>query len=197
MSTSTSRKGTLIAALVAAGLVGGTAGYFLVQNNVEVQPPQVEQPSQTDPSPTNPPVVEEGEPAVYWLSDRQTTLVAVATPIEPAATPTETLRTALNTVITQPDEQSQLFSTIPPGTKILDLAIDGNNIYLDLSAEFGSGGGSASMIGRVVQVLYTATSLDPDANLYLSIEGEPVTDLGGEGLEIPQPMTRSDFSLEF
>jgi spore germination protein GerM len=192
MSTSTSRKNTWIA-LIAAGLVGGTAGYFVVQNNVEVQPPQVEQ--TTQPNPTNPPVAAENQPAVYWLSDRQTSLVAVATPIEPAATPTETLRTALNTVITQPEEP--LFSTIPPGTEILDFAIDGDNIYLDLSQEFSSGGGSASMIGRVVQVLYTATSIEPDANLYLSIEGQPVKDLGGEGLEIPQPMTRSDFSLEF
>ncbi|AFY70931.1 Lipoprotein LpqB, GerMN domain protein [Thalassoporum mexicanum PCC 7367] len=187
MSTSTSRKGTWIA-LIAAGLVGGTASYFVVQNNIEVQPPTI------DPDPT---VVEDSQPAVYWISDRQTSLVAVAAPIEPAATPTETLTTALNTVFTLPDEQAEMYSAIPPGTELRDVSIDGNDIYLDLSDEFESGGGSAGMTGRVVQVLYTATSINPQANLYLSIEGEPVDYLGGEGLEIPQPMTRSDFSLEF
>jgi spore germination protein GerM len=53
------------------------------------------------------------------------------------------------------------------------------------------------MNGRIVQLLYTATSLNPSANLFLSIDGKPLEDLGGEGLEIPQPLRRQDFSLEF
>jgi spore germination protein GerM len=68
---------------------------------------------------------------------------------------------------------------------------------VDLSAEFGQGGGSSSMIYRVAQILYTATSIAPEAEVYLSIEGQPIDEahpIGGEGLLLPSPLTRQQLA---
>ena len=74
-------------------------------------------------------------------------------------------------------------TTIPTQTRLLNLDIAKDGVYVDLSQEFAEGGGSSSMIYRVAQVLYTATSIDPQTPVFLSIEGKPLDDnypLGGE-----------------
>jgi spore germination protein GerM len=72
-----------------------------------------------------------------------------------------------------------------------------DGIHVDLSQGFRTGGGTASMTGRVAQVLYTATSLDPDAPVWLSVEGKPIDSIGGEGLMLEQPLTRKRFKQDF
>ena len=62
------------------------------------------------------------------------------------------------------------------------------------------GGGSSSMIYRVAQVLYTATSIDPEASVFLSIEGQPLNEnypLGGEGLLLDYPLNRKNLQQNF
>ncbi|MGB5634366.1 MAG: GerMN domain-containing protein [Waterburya sp.] len=91
-------------------------------------------------------------------------------------------------------------TTIPQGTRLLDLHTSKNGIYIDLSQEFTQGGGSSSMIYRVAQVLYTASSIDPQASVFLSIKGTPLNDeypLGGEGLLLEYPLTRQQFTEDF
>jgi spore germination protein GerM len=82
----------------------------------------------------------------------------------------------------------------------LSLRVAPQRIDLDLSREFIQGGGSDSMVGRVAQVLYTATSLDPTAKVYLSVEGQRLDEnhpLGGEGVILQQPLTRQQFAVDF
>ena len=91
-------------------------------------------------------------------------------------------------------------TTIPPGTRLLDLHLSEDGIHVNLSREFTQGGGSSSTIYRTAQVLYTATSIDPQAPLFLSIEGQPVNEdypLGGEGLLLEYPTTRARFNRDF
>lgn len=137
---------------------------------------------------------------LYWLRDDAGQLDLVAEPIEitanaPANQQVTTLVTALLAKSGSPEENA--FTTIPPGTTLLGASVQPDGIHLNLSANFGSGGGSASMIGRLGQVIYTASSLDPTLPVWINIQGKPLTLLGGEGLEVSQPMTRSAFDQDF
>ncbi|MFQ3614190.1 MAG: GerMN domain-containing protein, partial [Cyanobacteriota bacterium] len=80
---------------------------------------------------------------------------------------------------------------------VLDVRIEGNDIFLNFSPEFTQGGGSTLMMGRITQVLYTATSQNPGARLWISVEGRALEVLGGEGLIIDQPLTRASFVPSF
>jgi len=91
-------------------------------------------------------------------------------------------------------------TTIPAQTRLLNLDIGNDGVYIDLSQEFAQGGGSSSMIYRVAQIIYTASSIDPQTPVFLSIEGRHLNEdypLGGEGLTLEYPMTRQQFNQEF
>lgn len=92
------------------------------------------------------------------------------------------------------------FSTIPEGTRLLDLEVKADGVHLNLSKEFAQGGGSASMIERVGQVIFTASSIDADEPVFIAIEGQALDDqnpFGGEGLILTQPILRREFVSQY
>jgi spore germination protein GerM len=135
---------------------------------------------------------------VYWLSGEGEELEFVPRPItiQDSARPQEMLESAFKRLLAGAKVEG-ISSAIPPETELRGVRLGPEGIYVDLSEEFKSGGGSASMTARVGQVLYTATSLNPDANVWFEVEGEPLEVLGGEGLIIDQPMTRTSFEENF
>ncbi len=142
------------------------------------------------------------QPQVYWLRSNQNKLTLVAKSLPPNTsgfTPQQVLTTAVQKLLSaQP--RDDLTSTIPKGTKLLNLQVRADGVHVDLSPEFRSGGGSTSMIYRVAQVIYTATSLDPDREIFISVGGQSIDNnhpLGGEGLILQQPTTRSQFAADF
>ncbi len=137
---------------------------------------------------------------VYWLKDNGTGFELVAQPISvaAAASPSEQVTAAFGDLLSKPgDPSQQAFSTVPEQTQLLAASVEADGVHVDLSSEFETGGGSAAMVGRLGQVIYTATAFDPDAPVWVSVDGKPLTLLGGEGLEVSQPMTRSDFDEGF
>lgn len=140
---------------------------------------------------------------IYLIEDKNGKLQLVARPVaieQKAANQAAILEQSFNRLLAQSNSTTatnQPTSAIPKGTKLRSIKVDKDNITVDLSPEFTSGGGSASMTGRLGQVIYTATSLNPKAKVFLSVSGKPLETLGGEGLEITQPITRDSFQKDF
>src|SRR5450756_1065047 len=54
-------------------------------------------------------------------------------------------------------DERGLLTMIPAGSQLLGITIDGSVATVDLTGAFESGGGSASMFGRLAQLIYTMT----------------------------------------
>ncbi|WP_254564623.1 GerMN domain-containing protein [Oscillatoria sp. HE19RPO] len=200
---------TLGAVVVAAG--GGTAWWAVnsqkdvTLNGMTPSPTQPQDPGVNievtqDPSLTPPTALNPVEQSVqiYVVQDTGTQFELASVPVSVQATeqPEAVLKAAFDRLVTQPSNSAG-FSEIPSGTQVLNVEVKDNGIYVNLSPEFTSGGGSSSMTARLGQVVYTATTLDPNASVWISVGGEPLEVLGGEGLEIPLPITRTIFESEF
>ncbi len=158
--------------------------------------------STTAPNPTESPRSQPSETSqrgqVYWLdtSSDRLKLETSSLTVNKSLTDQQVLEKAVNSLLLGP-ENGENESTIPQQTKLLSLKLDKEGIQLNLSSEFTTGGGSASMIGRLAQLLYTATSLDANGKVWLSIDGKTVELLGGAALITEQPMTRQWFEENF
>jgi hypothetical protein len=109
------------------------------------------------------------------------------------------LSSAFGQLLNNSDFASQ-HGSIPANTKLLSLEIKQDGVHVDLSEEFATGGGSASMINRLTQVIYTATSLNPNAEVYISVAGQKLDEnnpLAGEGLMVSYPTTRQQLAVDF
>lgn len=136
---------------------------------------------------------------VYLLdvNDTNFALIPVTLKVETPDEPAAILDAAFDQLLDQTLPETPAFSEIPDGTTLLDLAVKDDGVHVNLSASFEQGGGSASMTGRLGQIIYTATSLEPADPVWISIEGAPLELLGGEGLEVSQPVTRNEFDQNF
>ncbi|MBW4613913.1 MAG: GerMN domain-containing protein [Desmonostoc vinosum HA7617-LM4] len=186
--------GAVSAAVVAAG--GGVAWFTLNSNNS----PTPSSPSQSLSQPKQPSTAQQGNEQtanIYWLRPRQTTVDLVPQPVQVAAVqPSQVLEKAFQSLLAGPKAEADS-TTIPKGTKLLGLKVENDEVHVDLSEDFTSGGGSTSMVGRVGQVVYTATTLNPKAKVYIAVNGKQLDVLGGEGVDLEQPLTRESFKQNY
>jgi germination protein M len=121
-------------------------------------------------------------------------LVAVLREI-PATTAVATA--AMNALLAGPtaDEAGDrtITSAVPAGSRLLGLTIKTGVATVDLSTEFDSGGGTASMRYRLAQVVYTLTQFTSVKSVVFQIEGETVTVFGSEGIVLDGPQARADY----
>ena len=87
-----------------------------------------------------------------------------------------------------------MYTTVPDGTRFLGLTIDAGVATVNLSKEFASGGGSASVLGRLAQVVYTLTQFPTIKTVTFELDGEPVSTFSGEGVVLDKPVGRSDYT---
>lgn len=84
-------------------------------------------------------------------------------------------------------------TTIPEGTKLLGLSIRDGVATVNLSREFESGGGSASIFGRLAQVTYTLTQFSTVDSVLFQLDGKPVSLFSGEGVILDHAVGRTDY----
>jgi hypothetical protein len=84
-------------------------------------------------------------------------------------------------------------TVIPAGTRFLSLDIENGTATVDLTSEYESGGGSASMFARLAQVVYTLTEFPTVERVSFMLDGNPVDVFSGEGIILEKPVTREDY----
>ncbi len=95
-----------------------------------------------------------------------------------------------------PDEaQRGLASEVPPATEVRSVRLDQGVMTIDLSAAFETGGGTASMLGRLHQVHFTAARPNAVEAVRLLVEGTQLVALGGEGIIVEQPWVPPEHGL--
>ncbi|HKG56868.1 MAG TPA: GerMN domain-containing protein [Candidatus Limnocylindrales bacterium] len=84
-------------------------------------------------------------------------------------------------------------TVVPAGSRLLDLSVKDGVATVDLSSEFESGGGTASVLGRLAQVVYTLTQFPTINSVLFEIDGQRVKAFGGEGVVLDKPVGRADY----
>lgn len=190
-----------VVAGIAAGVLaaGGGVAWWSMNSNRSSTPSAPTTTAQLQPP--KPQAVQpsvEKMPQIYWLKSTGNRIELVASPLtlKSADKPNELLEAAFNSLLAGPNDPA-FASTIPKGTKLRSVKILQDGVHVDLSKEFTSGGGTTSMTGRLAQVVYTATSIEPNANVWIDVEGQKLSVLGGEGIEVDQPLNRNNFAKNF
>lgn len=194
--------GVLFSIILVAALPLGLSGCWETDTPKTGSSPTAVVPS-AESTPTDTPTADATTPQsadvkVYWLrsNGKKLELTPVQITVEEGGTSREQLKATVERLLKGP-ANSDVTSSIPDGTKLNALDVKKDGVHVDLSKAFISGGGSTSMQARLGQVIYTASCLNPAEPVWISIDGEPLAVLGGEGLEVSQPMTRADFKKGF
>jgi Sporulation and spore germination/Immunoglobulin-like domain of bacterial spore germination len=163
----------MLCALLAAGCDGGSPGETASESTT------------TTATETRPVM---SSVAVYLLRDGKVSPVRRTIEATPAVA-----RAALTELLEGPtsDERAEgLSSAIPDGTTLRDISLADRVATVDLDSTFDDGGGSASMLGRVAQVVATLTRFPTIERVAFRIDGEAVEVVGGEGVVVDPPVGR-------
>jgi len=128
------------------------------------------------------------EARVYFLRDEKVGPVARTVRGPQVAT------AAMEALLAGPTAEEEALgftSAVPEGTTLRGVVVEDGVATVDLSSAFGSGGGSLSMTSRVAQVVFTLTQFPTVDAVAFELDGEPVDELGGEGVLLDEPQDRA------
>ncbi|MEM0950825.1 MAG: GerMN domain-containing protein [Cyanobacteria bacterium P01_H01_bin.74] len=89
------------------------------------------------------------------------------------------------------EQQQGFYTEIPPGTELLGITLNEENVTINLSKQFEQGGGANSLSKRFEEIKQTVFALETNKKIHLAIEGKVINVLGGEGLEVEDELKRS------
>jgi germination protein M len=127
-----------------------------------------------------------------WLTRREYLFVVTREGPETESVGAEAVKLLLEGP-TAAESAAGVGTVIPAGTRFLSLDIENGTATVDLTSEYESGGGSASMFARLAQVVYTLTEFPTVERVSFMLDGEPVDVFSGEGIVLEKPVTRADY----
>ncbi len=86
------------------------------------------------------------------------------------------------------ESQKGIYSEIPSNVDLINTTIDDKKVIVNLTTNFGNGGGFDSIEHRIKQLSSTVKTAAPNKAVYLYIDGKEVEYLGGDGVYIKQPL---------
>jgi len=140
-----------------------------------------------------PALTKDNSVAIYFVEsyDNEFSLTPVKRKIHKGE---DRLKIALNELLKGPDKNEKnlgYFTEIPEETKIIEIKEAPERVIINLSQEFEQGGGSASMTLRLKQLVNTVLDSVEEKPVYLELNGKQVKHIGGEGVMVPQPLTKN------
>ena len=201
------RRLPFVAAIVVAIGLTACGGVEPTTNPTSTQKPTApasqtptSEPTEATPEPSGPaslpevPAGQDGAVAYFLYAPAEAENPYLASVWMPGA---RDLSDALTALLDGPDASDPahgvLSSSIPSGTTLVDVTMDGTTAVVDLTGTFASGGGSTSMFARLAQVTFTATQFDVVDDVRLLLDGDQVETFSNEGIELDQPIEPSDW----
>jgi germination protein M len=86
-----------------------------------------------------------------------------------------------------------LGTSVPPGTRVLGITIDGATATVDLSAEFAGSSGTLDETVRLAQVVFTVTQFDGIERVKFHIDGVAQDPILSHGFVVGEGFTRDSF----
>ncbi len=86
------------------------------------------------------------------------------------------------------ESKKGIHTDIPANVDLISVKKTEKSVIINLSSNFGNGGGSESVENRVRQLSKTVKNMAPGLSVYLYIDGKEVEYLGGDGVFIKQPL---------
>ena len=108
----------------------------------------------------------------------------------------EALSLALVELLKGPSKEEKdqgFYSEIPEGTRVIEIKEAPGEVRINLNKQFVYGGGANSVVARLKEMALTSLDAEPIRKVYLDVDGKELDMIGGEGLEVIQPLSRDNF----
>lgn len=143
-----------------------------------------------DPPPVNEPLVEDLAAVSMYLV-REEGLVHITRDL-PASASIEDVVDSLLGGVSLPEERANLGTSIPAGTKLLEVEQVDSLLHIDLSGEFASVGGEEEILA-VAQIVLTATASDSVDMVAFRLGGVPTDVPVASGALSVEPVSAQDY----